>query len=814
MTSSSSITTLNESADYWHYEIGCNVIPADTKNKTTFENWSQWKDKSMPIEIFESYKKSGYYNIGIAIIPGKIWRGPFADKCIVAIDLDNKKAIEEFCRNNIERLKQITLLEQTSNSDKMHIYFIVDRPIPDKASDKTNTEFLKKIDANEIPAIEIKSNGKGIMFVANSPHKKDGNYQIIGTTKPQVFEAWGIQEQISIICEKYNIPYGFYNNSNGGSSGGNYNNNYNFNIGPSIQELFTPGTKILEGHNRHLGILRVMDSLLIKNMGFLTLDEIKQHAKKRNLELCVPPLDNNEIEKLWKQAYDYAIKKVKEREETIKKKKRQEQDKRHKQKQQQQEDDEGYDESQSASTTIKTEKQQLIEEGTQLVMSKYRFLTIEESKDILFYDDEKGVYVYGGEIVIDKELEETFGFKLRTSDITEIKNHVMRQTYTKRESFDSNLDIVNFTNGLYNLRTGKFVSHTPDYYSLNQKPFPYDPKARPKYFIKFLKEVLWTEDITTAIDIIAYTFLRYNPHELYFILIGTGANGKSVFTGLVTNLHGLKNVSNVSLTSLVTNRFALADLENKDVNIDTELSSATIKDMSILKKLTGKQPIRIERKGKDAYEVILHAKQIFNANQMPNNPDNSDARHRREIPLSFPFQFEGAKDDPNLLNKLSTKEELSGIFNIIAHVLRNRIIKTQRVHINQKTIKERREKAELTYDPIKSFKDKAIATDSVDSDYEIKDELYISYRRFCKFYKLPVQQKETFGGILKKKPYEWKDGKKMKDGIRKTIWKGVRLKQRWNNDDIFLQQTIDGSSNGSFVEDDNDEDEVEEIDEG
>ena len=254
------------------------------------------------------------------------------------------------------------------------------------------------------------------------------------------------------------------------------------------------------------------------------------------------------------------------------------------------EEDERYDESQGTATTIKTEKQQLIEEGTQLVMSKYRFLTIEESKDILFYDDEKGVYVYGGEILIEKELEVTFGFKLRTSDITEIKNHVMRQTYIKRENFDFDLDVVNMENGLYNMRTGKFVSHTPDYYSLNQKPFPYNPKARPKHFIKFLKEeVLWTEDITTAIDIIAYTFLRYNTHELYFILIGNGANGKSVFTGLVTNLHGLKNVSNVSLTSLVTNRFALADLENKDVNIDTELSSATIKDMSILKKLTGKQ---------------------------------------------------------------------------------------------------------------------------------------------------------------------------------------------------------------------------------
>lgn len=30
----------------------------------------------------------------------------------------------------------------------------------------------------------------------------------------------------------------------------------------------------------------------------------------------------------------------------------------------------------------------------------------------------------------------------------------------------------------------------------------------------------------------------------------------------------------------------------------------------------------------------------------------------------------------------------------------------------------------------------------------------------------------------------------MKNEDRKTIWKGVRLKEKWKNDDIFLQQTI------------------------
>lgn len=348
-------------------------------------------------------------------------------------------------------------------------------------------------------------------------------------------------------------------------------------------------------------------------------------------------------------------------------------------------------------------------------------------------------------------------------------------------------------NGLYNMRTGEFTQHTPDYYSLNQKPFPYNPKARPKRFIKFLKEVLYSEDLLTAIDIIALTFLRYNPHELYIILIGVGANGKSVYTGLITNLHGLKNVSNIPLKSLLNNRFALARLENKDVNIDTELSSATINDMSILKRLTGKQPIMIEKKGIDPYDAYLHAKQIFNANHMPINSDNSDARYRRETPLTFPNQFEGIKDDPDLLNKLSTKEELSGIFNIIAHVLKNRIIKTQRVHINEKTINERREKAELIHDPLNSFIKKGIAKDSVDSDSETKDDFHLAYTRLCKFHKLPIQQKETLGSILKKKPYEWKDGKKtISKENRKTVWKGIRLKDKWKNDGVFLQQTIDG----------------------
>jgi putative DNA primase/helicase len=73
----------------------------------------------------------------------------------------------------------------------------------------------------------------------------------------------------------------------------------------------------------------------------------------------------------------------------------------------------------------------------------------------------------------------------------------------------------------------------------------------------------------------AYTFLRDNPFEIMTILFGYGANGKSVFTSVLTALHGIQNVSNVPLNAMLRDAFALSDLENKNINIDSELSHSS-----------------------------------------------------------------------------------------------------------------------------------------------------------------------------------------------------------------------------------------------
>ena len=44
---------------------------------------------------------------------------------------------------------------------------------------------------------------------------------------------------------------------------------------------------------------------------------------------------------------------------------------------------------------------------------------------------------------------------------------------------------------------------------------------------------------------------------------------------------------------------------------------------------------------------------------------------------------------------------------------------------------------------ITAFKKTAIAEDSIESDYIIKDELYNAYLKFCKFHHLPYESKEN-----------------------------------------------------------------------
>lgn len=296
------LKNFNDWADFWRHLVGINAIPADTAKKKPLVSWSQYQDEPIPESLHEQWKSTGAFSAGIAVILGKVWHNRQKEGLyLIGIDCDNAKAIEEICSRNeqiisLSQLAQWTLVEQHSdNLSKAHVLLYSHKPFPKKSSD-SNGQLNPKLNANEVPAIEVKGLGShGILFVTPSIHKNGQPYQIIGTYDPVIADDFVIQ--IDNICRKYSIPY----------LGGNGENGKAVPF-PPIQDLFKSDYTILEGHNRHEAVLRAMESLIARNCVILSLEEIKPLAEQWNLKHCDPPLDDKEFEKQWTCATDFISK--------------------------------------------------------------------------------------------------------------------------------------------------------------------------------------------------------------------------------------------------------------------------------------------------------------------------------------------------------------------------------------------------------------------------------------------------------------------------------------------------------------------------
>jgi len=291
--------SINEWADFWRYDIGANVIPANTRDKSTFVSWKQYQNGPISDEQHNQWKANSAFNDGMAVIAGKVWHAKDPVKkglYLILVDLDNQKAIDEFCtRNDIktplgELAKSVIIEQHDDQPDKAHVIFYASRPFAKKSSDIVTKAMQDKLDKNEVPAIEIKGAGEhGILFVTPSIHKNGRPYYILGNRNLDTTLFDALETHFDNICNKYGIPY--LTNANGNANGKE-----------SINELFREDTKVYEGHNRHEAILRVMESLLRRNQNILTPDQIKPLAIDWNQKHCIPPLETKEIERQWQDA--------------------------------------------------------------------------------------------------------------------------------------------------------------------------------------------------------------------------------------------------------------------------------------------------------------------------------------------------------------------------------------------------------------------------------------------------------------------------------------------------------------------------------
>ncbi len=412
-----------------------------------------------------------------------------------------------------------------------------------------------------------------------------------------------------------------------------------------------------------------------------------------------------------------------------------------------------------------------INELTGLLIKLYHIKTMKDTDQVMVYID--GYYHLDGEKDIRSEVNQVFQDNYTSKIFGDILDKIQASTTISRTEFQEPLNKINLKNGVLDIRSKELDLHNPDFNFLYKLNINYDPAQDCPAIKQFLRQVTANEnDYQCLQEYIGYTLLSGYPFRVFLVLYGSGANGKSIFIYLIRNFIGEDNVSVVSLQQLQADRFAPARLYGKKANVFADIPPLRMKSTDIIKSLTGfTDKISGEKKFKDTFEFVNGAKLIFSANQLPQVDDESDAFWNRVILIEFPHKFEGKKDDKDLIKKLTTPEELSGLLNFALEGL-DQLLKNGRFTYDHDTTFERWQKLTKVENPVSDFMENCIEI-RVDASAN-KEALYNAYVVYCNMVTKPPASKNKFGRYLKFYPYVGESRPLIEDK-QIEVWTGITL---------------------------------------
>ncbi|MDE1829722.1 MAG: bifunctional DNA primase/polymerase [Thaumarchaeota archaeon] len=749
---------MNEWADFWRYQIGVNVIPAFSKTKNRNGApvpWKEWENKPIPEELHNKWKTERKFETGISVMAGKCWHSnTHPDWFLCCVDIDNQKAIDELSKEGIIKLAKNTIVEQhKDNPNKAHVYFYTSKIVPKKSSDNTNPTLSKKINSNEIPAYEVKGSGEhGLLFATPSIHEKGERYEIIGITEPMFLDE--IDIQIDKICEKYGMPY-LSITQNGKA------------LIP-MNELLNEETKIHEGHNRHEAILRIAESFYRKNPS-CNEDEIFLLTNNRNLRICVPPLTDDEVRNQVKMGMKFILKenqKTREKpplsiaEINL---------------------DVNQELTLENNRPIFNQSSQPVE-FADFVQKLHSFKTLADTAEILYFKN--GVYLENGEVIIEQECQRLAPTWCNDRLANEVKGIIQRRTYINRRDLNKDLSKLVFNNGILNLKTGEFnPEHNPDFLTTIKIDYDYNPDAKCPKFLKLLEDCLGDDPrkIVQLVEIMSNVLtMNHANFETSLIMVGDGANGKSTILKILRGIFGPENIASISIHAIQKERFAIAQLDGKLANIYADISNTELWSLGRFKMAVSGDPITVEKKGKDGYQMVSFAKHFFSANEMPDIKDNTDGAFRRIQVIKFENEFR-----PDLGNcikdydKIILAEESSGIFNLLywnyKNIMKHDFRFKQSIADVRNTIKRESDKLREYIEDCFTKKVGGFVT---------TEELYLKYVEYCKFKSYEPHTKQKFTNNLSL--YGLKPDSRKIENKTCRGWIGIE----WNFEDEWVKSNV------------------------
>lgn len=298
--------------------------------------------------------------------------------------------------------------------------------------------------------------------------------------------------------------------------------------------------------------------------------------------------------------------------------------------------------------------------GDELIEA-YNIITV--NSQMYVYEDG---YYQQDEKIIERKMIDIFP-GIKQNQRSEVLSYIRIKTHVNAADIRVNPYIINLKNTRLDIRSGKCLEFTPEAIEFDRIPVVYDPSAYCADLDKMLNRVFLgdREVINLFEEMVGACLLKHNRYQKAFMLYGGGSNGKSTVLDLIKRFLGSRNYASISLEK-VTDRFNVAELENRLANIGDDIDNVTIKDTGTLKKIFAGNSITVERKGERPFTIEPYATHIYSANTIPRSFDKSDGFYRRWLFIPFNARFSSADPDydPLIEDKITTDNALSYLLNI------------------------------------------------------------------------------------------------------------------------------------------------------
>lgn len=354
-----------------------------------------------------------------------------------------------------------------------------------------------------------------------------------------------------------------------------------------------------------------------------------------------------------------------------------------------------------------------------------------------FYDYKDGVYVpmqteEVRSMFLRKMLEDGLTNYRKVANVNDkiacFKSLPGRTFYHIDENPDPN--ILNFKNGLLDIRTYELKPHDPEYLSTNQIPVFFNPQAKAHKWEKFLEDIMEGDQgqIKLLQQIAGYCLTTDTSFAKAFVFFGTGGNGKSLFTRVISKLVGTQNVSHLNLTD-ISRQFGLTGLVNRKINVIDEISGNYFESNTIKNIISG-EPMMIDVKFRpEPLEFTPIAKIIFSVNELPKINDTTPGLYRRFIIVPFNRSF---TKNPDLQLEQKLDEELTGILNWAIEGLKSlraegRFNETE---INSNILKAFKMENSPLLEMLEHYYEPAEGEDAENFALPV-GEMYQNYRNYC-----------------------------------------------------------------------------------